>query len=161
VKTFSHWRAVGRAMLDARRREGVTAPRTAVDNGDHESTGLGLTWKRADGLTVELWWLRIGSNVDVAVKYPHEWTESRPYGQFVGVDNASNAATVLRVLAALELIRADIAYAADERYGRCVKCGRLAQWWPAEACSPARWVHVYDDDERFVDYANHQPVVPE
>jgi hypothetical protein len=55
----------------------------------------------------------------------------------------TDAAQVLRVLAALDLIPADIAYAADERYGKCLRCDRLAQWVPpTDDLFPSRWVHV-------------------
>lgn len=125
MKTFPHWRAVGRAMLDARRR-GFTPERVKAGH-----------WTRFT-------WDQDGTGVTIYVR------PDRPVCQFVadfgkGWINRStfdDAATVLRVLAALELIPADIAYAADERYGRCVKCGLLAQWWPAEAESGERWVHV-------------------
>ncbi|GIE30131.1 hypothetical protein Ait01nite_031760 [Actinoplanes italicus] len=138
MKTFPHWRAVGRAMLDARRREGVTAPRTVLDNR-RGAPAVELTWEREDGLTVGLWRLRSGrSGPDLGVRYPDRADGTN---LFAGMDSIDDAGQVLRVLAALELIPADIAYAADERYGRCVKCGRLAQWWPAEAGADDRWVH--------------------
>ena len=61
----------------------------------------------------------------------------------------------LRVLAALGLVANEIAYAADERYGKCKRCKRLARWWPAEAHASARWVHQMTDDERFINYPAH------
>jgi hypothetical protein len=146
VKTFAHWRAVGRAMLDARRREGVTVTLKRYQHG-YGSYRM-FTWNGPDRQRVTVGSVLNDLHVTAIFGDRH-------------CDLDADAATVLRVLAALELIHADIAYAADERYGRCEKCGRLAQWWPAEACSPARWVHVYGNDERFVDYANHQPVVAE
>jgi hypothetical protein len=58
------------------------------------------------------------------------------------MDSIDDAGQVLRVLAALDLIPAHLAYGPDERLAKCKRCDRLAQWWPAEAASPARWVHV-------------------
>jgi hypothetical protein len=57
---------------------------------------------------------------------------------FYGV---SDAIELLRVLAALGLIPAHLAEQPDERYGRCARCGRLAQWWHDSPFFP-RWVHV-------------------
>jgi hypothetical protein len=141
VKTFPMWRAVGRAMLDARRREGVTAPRVALD--EHRGRYYtALIWKLADERTVELWWRHSGrGRVDLAVKYPEKAPgESTP---FTGMDNIESAATALRVLAALDLIPVDIAYAADERYGKCEVpgCRRIARWWRPEGGAAGRWVH--------------------
>lgn len=139
MKTFPHWRNVGRAMLDARRREGATAPRVLRDN-ERDSMHIQLAWTFQDGRTVELWRWRSGDGgIDLAVKPAPG--PGRP-GMFAGLDRLGDAATALRVLAALDLIPADIAYAADERYGRCVKCDRLAQWVPAEGQFAARWCHL-------------------
>jgi hypothetical protein len=115
VKTFSHWRNVGRAMLEARRREGVT-----VEPGG--------AWRRGD-TRVLVTDSRRGLIIDL------------PEGRYLDTGHL-DAGQVLRVLAALDLIRADIAYAADERYGRCVRCGRPAQWVPPEGQFAARWCHL-------------------
>lgn len=147
MKLFPHWRAVGRAMLDARRREGVTVDVTTV-------TGYYLTdvtenrWRSALA-TVEVRPGEGGTYVDIhRIDYAA-----------VNFWPVRDAAEVLRVLAALELIPADIAYAADERYGRCEKCGLLAQWVPpSDDLFPGRWVHV--KRLRF-DGNPHMPVVSE
>lgn len=124
MKIFNHWRAVGRAMLNARRREGVTV--THDSNAWH-----GYEWVRNSSDTVSV--------------------HAGPHGCSLMVDLAGgrhlecggmDAASVLRVLAALDLVPADIAYAADERYGRCQVCGLLAQWWAGEAEAEPRWVHT-------------------
>jgi hypothetical protein len=130
VKTFSHWRAVGRAMRWARQQPHIQADSTtivdlakvtdnrwrSVPNGTRVVARHAVGYDRTD--------VEVGrKDLDLT---------------FFGV---ADAAEVLRVLAALKLIPADIAYAADERYGRCVKCGRLAQWWHDSPFFP-RWVHV-------------------
>ncbi len=129
MQTFANWRNVGRAMLEARRREGVTAPRTAVDNR-RGAPAVELTWERADGLKVELWRLRSGrSGPDLGIRYPDRADGTN---LFAGMDSIDDAGQVLRVLAALDLIPqhfAAAAIAADERYGRCEVCGRLARLW--------------------------------
>ncbi|GGN40378.1 hypothetical protein FHR83_007051 [Actinoplanes campanulatus] len=139
MKTFPNWRAVGRAMRWARQQKSVTAPRFVLDNV-RDSTALELAWKLADGREVEVWRWRSGNGgIDLTVK--HKPVHGKPE-LYAGMDGIRDAAEVLRVLAALDLIPADIAYAADERYGRCVRCGLLARWWPAEAEAGERWVHV-------------------
>jgi hypothetical protein len=117
VKTFANWRNVGLAMLEARRREGVT-----VEPGG--------AWRRGDA-RVLVTDSRRGLIIDL------------PEGRYLDTGHL-DAGQALRVLAALELIPADIAYAADERYGRCEVpgCGRLARWWPGEAEAEPRWVHT-------------------
>lgn len=124
MKTFPHWRSVGRAMFDARRREGVTVTR-------HPDAWHGYEWDRgsADLVSVHTGQRGCSLMVDLA---------GGRHLESGGMD----ATSALRVLAALDLIPADIAYAADERYGRCVKCGRLAQWVPAEGQFAARWCHL-------------------
>ncbi|HEX5772222.1 MAG TPA: hypothetical protein VFY11_14780 [Nocardioidaceae bacterium] len=124
MKIFPNWRAVGRAMLDARRREGVTVTR-------YPDAWHGYEWDRNSADTVSVHTGQRGCSLMVDLAGGRHLEAG-------GMD----AATVLRVLAALDLIPDHLAYAADERYGRCGRCGRLAQWWPAEAGSPARWVHV-------------------
>jgi hypothetical protein len=126
VKTFANWRNVGRAMLDARRlgsafQIDTEVPETTAYRWAYSARRVMLqTWSGAQDFTVEA---------------------RTPAGSRLRIHTAS-AAEALRVLAALELIPADIAYAADERYGRCEACGLLAQWWPAEAGAEDRWVHV-------------------
>lgn len=124
MKTFSHWRNVGRAMLDARRREGVTVERP----------------KRVGMVLIRTY--RGPQDAVVQVKHYHQSAWFKTYSGVTGSTSVdpNSAAEALRVLAALDLIPADIAYAADERYGRCVRCGRLARWWDDEL--GARWVHV-------------------
>lgn len=136
MKLIPNWRNVGRAMLDARRREGITAPRTVLDN--ERRRVVILDWRR-DGINVRIAWRR-GEDMplDIGVNFPERDNETAP---FVGMDSTDNATQALRVLAALDLIPAHIATAADERYGRCETCGRLAQWWHDSPFYP-RWVHV-------------------
>jgi hypothetical protein len=124
VKLFPHWRNVGRAMLEARRREGVTGPLTAQEN-THNWNLVELTWTHEDGRSVEISWRKGEAAVWVDVR--RKPRRGLP-ANMAGLVDIDDAATVLRVLAALELIPADIAYAADERYGRCQVCGSLAFW---------------------------------
>lgn len=124
--TFRNWRAVGRAMRWARQQEGVKVKpptrgiliRSRIYRGPADAivqvnTIPGSTWfKTYTGVTAS-------TNV-----------------------NPENAAEALRVLAALELIPAEIAHAPEERYGRCKRCDRLAQWSPPSELWPGRWFHV-------------------
>jgi hypothetical protein len=145
MKTFPHWRAVGRAMLDARRREGVTVDTTTV-TGYYFAEVTENRW-RSELATVEVRPGEGGTHLDIhRINYAA-----------VNFWPVRDAAEVLRVLAALDLTPADIAYAADERYGRCQVpgCKRIARWWPAEAHAAGRWVHEIANDERFVDYPDH------
>jgi hypothetical protein len=134
---FANWRNVGRAMLDARRREGVTAPLTALDN--ERRRVVILDWRR-DGINVRVAWRR-GEQmpIDIGVNFPERDDETAP---FAGMDSIDDAGQALRVLAALDLIPAHLAYAADERYGKCQRCGRLAQWVPQAGPFAARWCHL-------------------
>lgn len=124
MRIFPGWRAVGRAMLDARRREGVTVTR-------YPDAWHGYEWDRNSADTVSVHTGQRGCSLMVDLAGGRHLEAG-------GMD----AATVLRVLAALELIDARIAYAPDERYGRCEVCGRLAEWWAAEAGAEDRWVHA-------------------
>lgn len=132
-----NWRNLGRAMRWARQQEGVTAPRTALDNR-RDAPAVELTWQREDGLTVSLWRLRSNRLLpDLSINFPDRPDGS---GKVSGIDGVDSATEALRVLAALELIPVEIAYAADERYGRCQACGRMARWW-ADLDTPS-WVHI-------------------
>lgn len=98
MKTFSHWRAVGRAMRWARRQEGVRCS-AIVKQGRVE-----VTWLRgtsADRVT-------LGGAGTLAHSLVIDLADGR-YLEAVRLP----AADLLRVLAALELIPADIAYAAE------------------------------------------------
>jgi hypothetical protein len=57
----------------------------------------------------------------------------------------------------VDLIPAHLADGEDERYGRCVTCGRVARWWndPLRPC----WVHVIGSGDRFVDFPEHAALV--
>jgi hypothetical protein len=127
VKTFAHWRVVGAAMRWARQQEGVErcvftedgiVEQTWMRDEQADEVTLGGLGTLAHSLTIDL---ADGRHLE-AVHLP--------------------AVDILRVLAALDLIPARLAYAADERYGKCQRCGRLAQWWPAEAEAGERWTHV-------------------
>jgi hypothetical protein len=140
VKLFANWRNVGRAMLDARRREGVTVNTVS----GHK------TWQ-ADVGTVEA---RPSSTSGLLVDvYKADYTATNFWP-------VRDAAEVLRVLAALDLIPADIAYAADERYGRCEVpgCERIARWWHPEGGADGRWVH-HPTRPALHGSKNHQAVV--
>lgn len=136
MRIFPNWRAVGRAMLDARRREGVTGPLTAQENS-RTWDRTELTWTHEDGRSVEIHWTKGHPEVWLDVKRKPQ--RGRP-ANMAGLIDIADAATVLRVLAALGLVPNHIAYAADERYGRCEVCGRVARWWN-DKLAP-RWVHV-------------------
>lgn len=127
MKLVPNWRNVGRAMLDARRQDGVTVTLKRYQHG-YGSYRM-FTWNGPDRQRVTVGSVLNSEHLTAIAGDRH-------------CDLDADAATVLRVLAALELIPADIAYAADERYGRCERCGLLAQWWPAEAEAGERWVHV-------------------
>lgn len=127
MRTFAGWRAVGRAMLDARRREGVTVTHDPDAWHGHE-------WVRNSADTVSVHTGQRGCSVTVDLA-------GGRHVESGGMD----AATVLRVLAALDLVPADIAYAADERYGRCQVCRELAQWVPPSGQFAGRWCHLDPD----------------
>lgn len=131
-----NWRNVGRAMRWARQQEGVTGPRTVEENTRNWNL-VELTWTHQDGRSVEISWTKGAPEVWVEVK--RKPRPGRP-ANIAGLVDVDNAATVLRVLAALDLIPDHLANGEDERYGRCVKCGRLARWWDDQLT--ARWVHV-------------------
>jgi hypothetical protein len=128
VKTFPHWRNVGRAMRWARRQEGLQGPEI---------------FDRPFGRRYLWGWFSDGQTVSVNVTWGIGFAVKLRGPRSMELDGR-NAAETLRVLAALDLIPADIAYAADERYGRCEvpKCGLLAKWCPAEAGAKGRWVHA-------------------
>lgn len=132
MKIFNHWRNVGRAMLDARRREGVTHTRTIMlDSLDEVS--IDHLWSRTDGTSVWITWITSRELVDI-----------RAGGAVseCALSDWDNAAQALRVLAALDLIPAHLAYGDDERYGRCEVCGELAQWVASVGPFADRWCHL-------------------
>lgn len=134
MRIFIGWRAVGAAMLEARRRQGV---RPVVTSG-----GLADT-------TESRWYL---GGVMVSANRLTEWPERVDVEIRVGdtvqqvthvtMWPAPNADTVLRVLAALKLIPAEIAYADDERYGRCKHCKGVVRRVANEGW-PVRWNHSW------------------
>jgi hypothetical protein len=137
MRIFPGWRSVGRAMLEARRREGVTVERP----------------KRVGMVSIRTY--RGPADAVVQVKHYHQAAWFKTFSGITGATSVdpNHAAEALRVLAALDLIPADIAYAADERYGKCTRCGRLAQWVPQAGPFAARWCHL--DPTR----PYHKPVV--
>jgi hypothetical protein len=126
---FPGWRAVGRALMAARKRVGKDGfERTWDERGSewlftwsHENTLVTLSFKPGDDA------YRLGGDGDGM------WFTDGFFG---------GAVDTLRVLAALGLVDNDIAYAADERYGRCAVCGRLAQWVPPAGTFAERWCHL-------------------
>lgn len=123
MKTFPHWRAVGRVMRWARQQDGVTVkPPT-----------------RGAGIRIRVYRDPMGAIVQTCTSPGSTWLKTYT-GRVGSADVTPNtAAEGLRVLAALDLIPADIAYGPDERYGRCLRCGRRARWWDDPLA--ARWVH--------------------
>jgi hypothetical protein len=128
VKTFSNWRNVGRAMRWARQQEGVIQGPATFG----QPFGREYVWG----------WYADGQTVRVHITWGIGYAVTLHGPRLASITQGVKPAQVLRILAALELIPADIAYAADERYGRCVRCGLLAEWWAAEAGAEDRWVHA-------------------
>ena len=122
MRIFPGWRAVGRAMLDARRREGVTVTRDP-------DAWHGYEWDRDSADTVSVHTGQRGCSLMVDLAGGRHLEAG-------GMD----AATALRVLAALDLIPDQLAAGPDERYGRCQVCGRVARLWNDFA--EPRWVHI-------------------
>lgn len=52
------------------------------------------------------------------------------------------AIDMLRVLAALDLIPAELAEVRDERYGRCETCGEPCTWDSGHGTWEPRWLHL-------------------
>jgi hypothetical protein len=133
MKTFANWRAVGRAMLEARRRGGVVADAKAT-------VGLAVVienrWRFLDRAVITM------VTATHAVGYDRTDVEISRRDVKMTFYAVSDAAELLRVLAALGLIPAHIAYAADERYRRCEICGRVAQWAPPAGPFAERWCHL-------------------
>lgn len=134
MKPFPNWRNVGRAMLDARRRKNVRSVVTTI-SGVFAKDLIEHCWDTAS-VTVTAQHVPGGSAVDLRVTKTD--VEFKAWG-------VTDPAEVLRVLAALDLVPADIAYAADERYGRCQVCGELAQWVPPSGQFAGRWCHLNPD----------------
>jgi hypothetical protein len=103
MKAPANWRAVGQAMRWARQQEGVTVRRMVVDNS--WPVTIDLEWKRPDGHSVLVTWATNREWVDVYAGGPVD---------DVHMSNCGDAATVLRVLAALDLIPAELAQVHDE-----------------------------------------------
>jgi hypothetical protein len=137
MKTFANWRNVGRAMLEARRSEGVTVARAR----DEQSGERVFTWA-TDGMIVTLSFEDGDDAYRLGVDGEDVWLTDGFFGE-----------DTLRVLAALGLVANEIASAADERYGKCTRCGRLIQWVPQAGPFAARWCHL--DPTR----PYHKPVV--
>jgi hypothetical protein len=132
---FPGWRAAGLVMLDARRR--------GIKRSHDPDAWHGYEWVRDSADTVSV---HVGQQCSV-------WVDMSGGGHLEAGE--MDAVTVLRVLAALDLIPAHLAEGPDERYGRCATCDRVARWWPAEAGADNRWVHVIGGAERFADYPYH------
>ncbi|WP_328465472.1 hypothetical protein OHA21_43675 [Actinoplanes sp. NBC_00393] len=125
MKTFPGWRAVGRAMRWARRERAIF---TLITEGARfEET----SWRRGGAFAVLT--ATGGDQLDLIVNLAH--------GGQVDMSDL-DAAESLRVLAALDLIPADLAQVRDERYARCTVCGRTVTWAPGHGMWQARWVHV-------------------
>lgn len=141
MRTFPGWRAVGRAMLDARRREGVSVERP----------------KRVGVVIIRTY--RGPADAVVQVKHYQQAAWFKTFSGITGSTNVypNSAGEALRVLAALDLIPAHLADGPDERYGRCEVpgCRLLAEWWPVEAEAEPRWVHV----EPWLVTDHHRPEV--
>lgn len=126
MQTFANWRNVGRAMRWARQQEGVIQGPAKFD----QPFGREYVWGWwADGQTVRVH-ITWGIGYAVVLRGP----------RLLRIDQGVDPAGTLRVLAALDLIPAEIANAADERYGRCQVCGRMARLW-ADLDTP-RWVRI-------------------
>lgn len=140
---FPGWRNVGLTMRALRQQEGVQGP--AIKN---HPFGRSYSWgwpKTGQVVTVTVTW---GIAYSITSRGPLDFRLNNPTSQHA-----------LRVLAALELIPANIAYAAEERYGRCK---RLTEWSPpAGDLWPGRWFHVHDRDEQFTGFADHLAEVAE
>ena len=115
MKTFTGWRAVGRVMRWAR-QQGIY--REVHTDGGALSE---MVWILNDerGVTV-MPSLREGVQVDVSRK-PEP---GRPHWMG-GLIDATSASTILRFLAALDVIPAELAEVHDERPVRCAWCHRL------------------------------------
>ncbi|GIE35937.1 hypothetical protein Ait01nite_089820 [Actinoplanes italicus] len=128
MKAIPCWRAIGAAMRWARQQKDV---RRSVIRDDET------------GRLIEMAWDRDGYTDLVAIA----WTPDGGPHLYVNLDDQRHlqaeefdAATTLRVLAAMGLIPAHLVELLDERYGRCAKCDRLARWWN-DKLAP-RWVHA-------------------
>lgn len=149
--TFPNWRNVGLAMRWARQQAHIQADATTM------TSIVKVTDNR---------WRSVPNGTRVmarhAVGYDRTDVEVGRKDLDLTFFGVADAAEVLRVLAALGLIPNEIAYAAEERYGRCAKCDQLVRWSPPSGdLWPGRWFHVHDRDEQFTDYADHLAEVAE
>jgi hypothetical protein len=149
MKTFANWRSVGRAMLEARRRQGVVVDAKTV-------VGLAavtdIRWRFLDRAVITM---VIATH---AVGYDRTDVEISRRDAKLTFYGVSDAAEILRVLAALDLIPADLAEVRDERYARCV-CKRVLFWRPETPELPARWRHL--DRRAYIEHGLHRAEVAE
>jgi len=129
-RIFPGWREVGRAMRWARQQDGVTFDRTTMRNVWHfdlpPSIHVDHRWRGGDGREVLVSHSSILKSVDVSVGDGRN-----------GWDSTYNddAAQVLRVLVALDLIPAELAEApkVEAARSRCRHCGRTSHGFACAA----------------------------
>ena len=98
MKIFQGWREVGRAMRWARQQDGVDVKRDRI-----ETTGqLLFAWYAGNRTAVYVSFFPASDPADVAFEVP---------GAYISRSTFDDAATALRVLAALDLIPAELAEA--------------------------------------------------
>lgn len=126
LRAFPGWRAAGLAMVWAR-RQGAVVKRKALELDPGNLTDHSWSLNHA-ALTVSGMSWREPTEVVIDAGAVH-----------IEMDSA-DVATVLRLLAALNLIPAELAEP-SERYGRCVTCGQLCRWDEGHDLWTPRWLH--------------------
>ncbi|WIM97809.1 hypothetical protein ACTOB_001363 [Actinoplanes oblitus] len=129
MKIFPDWRAVGRAMRWARKQDDV---RRSAIRDDQTGRLVEIAWDRA-------------AYTDLVA---HTWTPDGGPHLYVNLQDGRHveaeeldALTTLRFLAHLDLIPVELAEP-SKRYGRCVECGRVAEWVEPTAQFAGRWCHL-------------------
>jgi len=140
MRTFPGWRQVGRVMRWARQQDGVT--HTVEPDAWH-----GHEWDRNSADIV-----RAGNRGGTGFGFIVDLADGR-----VVSTAGLNAAEALGVLAALDLIPAELAEVRDERYGRCLTCGGVLFWRPESCDLPGRWRHL--DKRAYRDFGVHRAEV--
>jgi hypothetical protein len=125
MRTFDGWRAVGRAMRWARQQPDVAFSRT------HRDRPVRLRW---DGDFNRSVLVKLYNARNITVELGTEDSPWNAVGEF-------DAPTLLRILAALDLIPAELAEPSP-RYGRCTRCGRIAEWAEPTRQFAGRWCHL-------------------